>query len=443
MWPVRLSVPIDVQGFRRVSILQYSLTLVGLLVISACSVYNEPLMPTPILYEVNSFGPLDRVPVDEQWNLRRVYFATTRTRDSNLQKIDYSNTESDKVSIGMCLVGFGNDNMSWEDLSQLSNKTQRESVVPLSIAGIMEVGKYAHNNAGVVPDKTGATKWLLSDINESISSSRDKDILIYVHGAKVNFYNANVFAAQLDHFMGRDMTSIAFSWPTRQNILAYAIGDDKERAYRSAAGLNSLITLLAEESAARRIHILTWSAGGRLVSSALESLRKRHPEDTPDQLSARYRLGVVYFAAADVPADEFIEALPAINDLAQRIVVTGSSKDGALDSARMLMGGGARIGQTDISLSEQQRATVLQANRLEYIDLSLGTESRGFDITGHRYWFNHPWASSDVLLSIRTDMDPGQRGLEQGDLPIVWWMPDDYPERLKRLGSVSFDDLRE
>ena len=421
----------------------YGLVAVGICAISACAVYVEPLMPTPIIYEVNDFGPLDKIPVEEHWNLRRVYYATTRTRDDNLQKIDYSNTESNEVSIGMCLVGFGNDNMTWGDLSEVSRRTQREDVIPLSIAGIMEVGRYQYNASRPIDDKTGATNWLMTDINASIESSRDKDILIYVHGAKVNFYNAAVFAAQLDHFMGRDMTSVAFSWPTRQNIFAYVMGDDSERAYRSAAGLNSFITLLSEKTHARRIHILTWSAGGRLVASALAQLRALHPQETPEQLSARYRLGVVYFAAADVPGNEFVAALPAINDLAQRIVVTGSSKDEALESAKVFMGGSTRIGQSSVELSDEQTQTVLQANRLEYINLSKGTESRGFDITGHRYWFNHPWASSDVLLAIRTDLDPAERGLEQGDLPMVWWMPDDYPERLKRVGALTSDKLRQ
>jgi len=416
--------------------------LFGLALLSSCAVYIEPLMPTPILYEVNQFSPLDGIPPEEQWTLRRVYYATTRAREKDLQKINYTNTESQEVSFGMSLIGFGNDNMTWDDLSLASRTTARKSVVPLSIAGIMEGGKYRYDANGPLADKKGATSWLMSNLKASIEASRDKDILIYVHGAKVNFYNASVFAAQLDHFMGRDMTSVAFSWPTRQNIFAYVLGDDKDRAYRSAPALASVIELLAEKTDARRIHILTWSAGGRLVTKALAQLYNKHPNETHDQLQKRYRLGVVYFAAADVPKDEFVDALPAINDLAQRIVVTGSSHDGALESAQTFMRGSTRIGQSSVQPSEEQKETVFSAHRLEYIDLSKGHQARGFDITGHRYWFNHPWASSDVLLAIRTDLDPAERGLEQGETPLEWWMPDDYPERLKSLGKMSTDQLR-
>jgi esterase/lipase superfamily enzyme len=77
----------------------------------------------------------------------------------------------------------------------------------------------------------------LSDLNYAINSARNKDLIVYVHGAKVNFYNACAFTAQLDHFMGRDMTSLAFAWPTHQNIFSYGVGTDLKRAYRAAEAL--------------------------------------------------------------------------------------------------------------------------------------------------------------------------------------------------------------
>ena len=82
---------------------------------------------------------------------------------------------------------------------------------------------------------------------------------------------------------------------------------------------------------------------------------------------------------------------------------------------------------------------MLSMDRLQVVDVSYGSEARGFDITGHRYWFNHPWASSDVLLSIRTDFLPEQRGLQQGEAHLHWVMPDDYPQRLKEsLESADY-----
>ncbi|WP_203594773.1 alpha/beta hydrolase [Wenzhouxiangella limi] len=405
------------------------------LLLSACAGSRvEPLMPTPVIFSELDVGPLDHIPEGRRWKPRRVYYATTRARERDLQRIDYGNTESDRVSVGMALIGFGGPEISWTDLNDYSRRDKRPESIDLSIAGLVEAGHFEHDENGEVVDISGAAAWLMDDLNASIESARDRDLMIYVHGARVNFYNANAFAAQLDHFMGRDMTSMAFSWPTHQNILAYGSGTDVRRAYRAAPALASMLELLARDSTARRIHIVCWSAGGRVVTEALRQLHQRRGSDPTD-----LRLGTVYFAAADVPDREFLQALPAMNDLAKRIVVTSSSNDEALKMARIFMRGGVRIGERERELSDDQLAVVLAADRLEVVDVSHGWEDRGFDITGHRYWFNHPWASSDLVLAIRSDLGPAERALEATDLGILWGVPPDYPARLR--ARLSRDDL--
>ena len=390
----------------------------------------QPLMPTPVLFTEFGVGPLDHIPERQRWNPRRVYYATTRERDDDLQRIDYGNAESDSVAVGMSLIGFGGRDLSWSDLNEYSRSAERPETIDLSIAGLVEAGYFIPAEDGGTRDVGGAAAWLMANLNSSITSARDRDLLIYVHGAKVNFYNANAFAAQLDHFMGRDMTSLAFSWPTRQNIVAYGTGGDVRRAYRAAPAFASLLELLAQDSAARRIHIICWSAGGRVVNSALKQLHARHGNKDLD-LRERFRIGTVYFAAADVPSEEFVAALPAINELARRIVVTVSSKDSALTMAGIFMGRGTRIGQRNNELDPEQMETVMAADRLEVIDVSRGREGRGFDITGHRYWFDHPWASTDMILAIRSDLGPDERALGETDFELLWSLPADYPERLR------------
>jgi esterase/lipase superfamily enzyme len=414
--------------------------LLALLVTACSSVMVQPLMPTPVLFSELGFSPLDHIPEKERWTPRRVYYATTRVRESDLQRIDYTNAESDQVSLGMSLIGFGGPQLSWSDLSDYSRQEERSDVVDLSIAGLVEVGPFQPSTATTpASDNTGALAWMVANINASIESARDEDLLIYVHGAKVNFYNANAFAAQLDHFMGRDMTSLAFSWPTRQNILAYGSGSDVKRAYRAAQSLTSLLEELGRDSVARRIHIVCWSAGGRVVTAALKELYDRHADDAGD-IRERFRLGTVYYAAADVPAAEFVDALPAINALSSRIVVTVSSKDSALEMAKATMGGGARLGQRNTDLGEDDLQVVESADRLEVVDVSRDWEGRGFDITGHRYWFDHPWASTDVVLAVRSDFRPEERGLAATQHKMLWAIPADYPERLR--ATLTQDELQ-
>jgi len=399
----------------------------------------EALMPTPLLFSELNLGPLDHIPENQRWKPRRVYYATTRARVPDLQRIDYHNDESDSVSVGLSLVGFGGPDISWAELNDFSRSAERPKVVPLSIDGLIEAGRFVPSAERGADQVEGAAAWLMADLNASIEAARDRDLLIYVHGAKVNFYNANAFAAQLDHFMGRDMTSLAFSWPTRQNIVAYGTGGDVRRAYRSAPALTSLLEILAQQSKARRIHIICWSAGGRLVNAALAELHIRHA-DSGDDLLERFRIGTVYFAAADVPSEEFLDNLDALDALAQRIVVTVSSNDGALKMARTFMRGSTRIGQRPNRLTAEARERLLASERLEVVDVSRDFDARGFDITGHRYWIEHPWASTDTILSVRSDLDPEERGLEPSSLGILWSIPADYPERLR--DSLTREDLR-
>ena len=411
------------------------------LLLLACSGPSvQPLMPTPVIFSELGFSPLDHVPEEQRWTPRRVYFATTREREDDRQRIDYGNRESDVTSLGMTLIGFGTPQLSWSDLSDYSRRGDREDVVNLAISGLVEIGSYVPaSDTAASLDSAGALTWLTNDMNAAIDSARDKDLLIYVHGAKVNFYNASAFAAQLDHFMGRDMTSLAFSWPTRQNIVAYGSGGDVQRAYRAAPALASLIEELAAGTDARRIHIVCWSAGGRVTTAALRQLYERYASEDVD-LREKLRLGTVYYAAADVPAEEFLEALPAINAVSSRVVVTVSSRDDALTMAQTFMGGTQRIGLRNQQLSEAEWEIVRSADRLEVVDVSRDWEGRGFDITGHRYWFDHPWASSDVVLSVRSDFTPQQRGLQATDLELLWTIPADYPRRLSEL--LDIDDMQ-
>lgn len=312
--------------------------LLCLVALASCGVDIQPLMPTPILFSEGGTGPLSHVPPDERWTPRRVYYATDRARKGSRQEISYGNEPSDSVAMGLSVIRFGDRSLTWEELQRASAEMPRDAVIELEKDGIVETSVFPRGATPEVASTPRYAGWILEDIEQSIAAARDKDILVYVHGAKVNFYNGCAFAAQLDHFMGRDMTSVAFCWPTRQRITAYALGGDRDRAYTSAESLASLLELLADGTPARRIHVLCWSAGGRVTTEAIRLLRERNPEGTLESLRARLRLGAIYFAAADVPLDEFLPTMPTINGLVDRFVVSISSSDSALVAASRVMG---------------------------------------------------------------------------------------------------------
>jgi hypothetical protein len=95
-------------------------------------------MPTPLLFTELGVSSLEHIPKNERGNPRLIYYATNRIRDPNLQRIQYTNQESERISMGLALVGFGGSDMTWSTLNEASGKRKRDQIVELSIAGLLE-----------------------------------------------------------------------------------------------------------------------------------------------------------------------------------------------------------------------------------------------------------------------------------------------------------------
>src|SRR6056297_3851340 len=119
----------------------FSLLLTLFLMTGCGTSPNVSLMPTPVVYTELGIGPLDAVPPGKCWAPRMVYYATTRERNPGWQRIEYGNREGDTVRLGVALIGFGTEDLKWEELRELSSVADRaDSNIPLSIAGIVETG---------------------------------------------------------------------------------------------------------------------------------------------------------------------------------------------------------------------------------------------------------------------------------------------------------------
>ena len=59
---------------------------------------------------------------------------------------------------------------------------------------------------------------------------------------------------------------------------------------------------------------------------------------------------------------------------------------------------------------------------------------------GHAYFRGSPWVSSDILMSLRYDLPPGERGLVLNEDATIWRFPDDYISRLRSRLEVNTPD---
>ncbi len=186
--------------------------------------------------------------------------------------------------------------------------------------------------------------------------------------------------------------------------------------------------------------MICYSAGGKLVSKAIHEMRQNHPLLSPKELKNTFKVGTILFTAADVSVDRFLERLPAISEMAQQVVVTVSDADKALYSANIVMGGNDRIGTREAEAREKDFILNNKIDNFEIIDFSFGQEARGFDITGHHYWHRHPWASSDIIFLLRTDLPAKYRGLRLSDTEGIWYLSQEYPSQVRNAVRRELQD---
>ena len=158
---------------------------------------------------------------------------------------------------------------------------------------------------------------------------------------------------------------------------------------------------------------------------------------TPEELKEKFRLGAVVFAAADVEVDKFLARLPAISDFADQVVITVTDDDNALKAAKRFMHGAVRAGTSEAERIEEDFILNSNMANVEIIDVSRGKEIRGFDITGHHYWYRHPWMSSDIIFLMRTNLPPHRRGLSPTELEGIWYLAEDYPEKIQEAAEIE------
>ncbi len=418
-------------------------SIYGLLIVVAISAAGcsspKPLtlMTTPVIYTNAEVDPFAHLHPKDKTVLTSVFFATNRKRRQIPDgRTTYGNAIGENLQLGQAVVRMGTEDTSWDDLYRASTTPKRTAPIPLLVKSVQELAtlkpRYAEHLPDIIPPGMQA---FASLIDAELARATDKEIMLYVHGAKTDFQKAVTLAAELDHFAGRDFVGFAFAWPSHQNIFTYLFGTDVHRAWDSALALHTVIDFLSRYTTVERINIICYSAGGRVGSKALFEMYRTHIHLSEKALEKTFKLGTVIFAASDVSLDVFLERLPAIAKLAQKVVVTVSDADNVLRVAGKLMGGNERIGSEEAGAKEEKFARAHHIDNFEIIDFSRGKDQRGFNIAGHHYWYRHPWASSDIIFLLRTDLPAHRRGLAPADHDKVWYLNHEYPERVRRAAE--------
>ena len=382
------------------------------------------LMPTPLVYQQIGCEIYADTAEDACSPVMDLFYATRRCSTGSTTSREYVNGSVDQLQMGITKIRRGKRSMSWDDLVQLSTSPDRGKKIPLRIVRTTELGQHLDD-----PN-------MLKSLNLALGDSSTHAVTIYIPGAVSSFHKSCAQATHLQHFMAANDVCIAYSWPSNGRFLGY--GPDRVTAREEVSHLADLIEQLATSTNARRINVFSYSAGAQLAAPALALLRERHAGKSTAELRHRFRLGNAYFASPDISSRLFFtEYLPAFSEFVERTTFTLNRKDGFLKAAQWFLDKPRAGRALRDDTSKEELAWLQAAHRnpsIDVLDLAFSRRERAVNFRAHGTWYLNPWVSSDLAILLNHGFPARSRGLEEKRDGTGWFLPADYPDRLRKLG---------
>jgi esterase/lipase superfamily enzyme len=396
--------------------------LAALWLLAACSSVVR-LMPTPALFTTGAPGVFDSLtPIAESTEIE-VLYATNRMPVGPADSRHYTRMRSEQMRLGVATLRIGDESKSVASLRAMSTSVVEGNRPALTLTATREMATMDSSGQTLSGD-IGA---FIVYVDELLAQDRNRELLIYVHGANTDFDRAAAQAAQFEHFMGRDAVVMVFAWPSAGTLLRY--GRDVVTARNSEAAFAKLLEQLSRRTQVSHLNVLAYSAGAMIASPGLA----RAASASGDQEGVR--LGEVYYAAPDIDFPQFVGNLPRYEQKVRRVTVAVNMGDRALSFAqwRHRISRAGRPNLADIGPDEQRwLAEASGRGRLDVLSIR-PEDLPGLPASSHSFWYDHPWVSSDILLKLQFHAPPPARGLSanQNDLKVSFWsFPPDYEERL-------------
>lgn len=405
------------------------------------SPYRFPLINTPAVFLESDLGFFSELCESERDVPVEIFYATDRQpAGPEDHEQYYSGKRGHNLRLGRARVRIGDEKMDRQEVRNLSLQKDRKKKLWLQVTGIQEYGalwstlQWPDPDNNTVNAREPASKFAAA-INENLRHSRQKDIFIFVPGYKVVFEYPILVASEFWHYLDYDGVFLAYSWPSIKKIFSYM--SDVETAEYSARNFRMLLTFLASETDVRRIHMIGFSAGSRIVGRTIKDLRLIHHGEDEAAVQCKLKIGQLIFAGADIDLEIFkIYYGEGIKDIPEHATVYISKKDRSLRMAEFIFGR-TRLGAVE-ELTTPDLEYLAQSTDISLIDVS---EAEGANADrGHDYFRRSPWVSSDVLMTLKFNAGPGQRGLIRLKDEPIWKFPSDYINNLKRVGErVKFE----
>ncbi len=382
---------------------------------SGCA--RRELIQTPNLFLDERINPFKYCPANIRNNRVEILYATDRLPvDRKGGGQEYGYRRSPSLAFGRCTVEIGRD-VPWPILEKNSRIQRRDVALPLSIQRIVEMGRFPATPIPFVQAEKGLEEdprvlarndhvagMFRAEVSRRMAETTCKEAFVFVHGYNNTFEDSVFVMADLWHFLGRKGIPIVYTWPAGRGGRLRGYNYDRESGEFTIHHLKNFIRLLASCPEIGKIHYLAHSRGTDVLSSAVRELiiEARAAGNNPQEMLkiANYTL-----AAPDLDLEVFTQRMVAerLGMGLGRLTVYVSEEDKALGLSTWLFSGIQRVGRLAFQdLSPDLRKRLEQARGASIVDARVHA---GF--VGHSYFYSDPAVSSDLILMMGYDREPG------------------------------------
>ena len=396
-------------------------------------------MPTPNVYVGAEQAEIYQdVPAELQSNKIDLLYVTDRRPEKNdSEELFYGFGRSPSLAFGSAVVEIG-EKLSWDELVELSLVRDRTKSTKLRMGQINELGRFPNvpfpaavvdgviqRDPAAIQAARETEKQLHAELGRRLRLAPKPEVVVFIHGYNNDFNDAAFTLAELWHFLGREQVPILYTWPAGHGgASGYAY--DRESGDFTIYHLKNFLRSLAALRELDKVHVIAHSRGTDVAITALRELFLETLADGSNPRQ-RFRIQNLILAAPDMDFEVLLQRVVAERlelGLGQVTLYT-SQKDKAIHIAERLFGSVVRVGRLQpTNFSPEQAESLKKVSDITFIELQGKS-----DPVGHGYFHSSPAASSDLILTIRYEMQPGAKhGRPMQPKGINFWVIDEnYP----------------
>lgn len=409
------------------------------------------MMPTPSVYLDSDQDVYSDLSAPLKSTEVPLFYITDRTPEQDEEgNLRYGYGRSNSLAFGKTVVDLGVD-ITWEKLVAASQTQQRLKPVKLKVREVTELvrgpnsplpfsivdGKIVEE-AKFAAQRNAASEAFRSTLVRQLELTPRKDVFLFVHGYHNTFDDAAFAMAEFWHFLGRIGVPIIYTWPAGYpGIFGYTY--DRESSEFTVYHLREVLGFIASFPEVERIHIIAHSRGTDVAVAALRELTIAARAAGVDPVE-KYKIHNFILAAPDLDLQVATQRIGGdrLSMSVNRFTIYSSPADKAIGIAsRLFVSPRGRVGTIELKdLDETLRPAIQSAmeqlpNRFAIINFAGAADAKNSqrDRYGHSYFRDAPTVSSDLVLMLRDDLDPGSPGRPLEPLGFRFWrIPPGYPE---------------